>query len=106
MSEVKPVRCGCGGEAKAWEFMNGKWFVKCMKCAIGQMLAYPSEAEAVAAWNTAMGAKDIDVLDKEFTAHWIATWTGMQCSACGFKCETTALPDVCPSCGSRMVEDE
>lgn len=52
---VKPVRCGCGGEAEAWEFMNGRWYVKCPKCAIGQMFAYRSKAEAIEAWNRAMG---------------------------------------------------
>ena len=54
VKKLMPVPCGCGGEAKAWEFMNGKWYVKCHKCAIGQMFAYRTEKEAVEAWNAAM----------------------------------------------------
>ena len=53
----KPVKCGCGGEAKTWEFTSGRWYVKCLKCSIGQMIAYSTEAEAVTAWKRAMGAE-------------------------------------------------
>ena len=63
--ELKPVRCGCGGEAKV-EWANGYdpfaekrksnlWYgVICKKCKI-QTKAYYTEAEAITAWNRAMG---------------------------------------------------
>ena len=59
---LKPVRCGCGGEA-----IYGKWVRKvgviayavgCKNCGI-QTKPYPTEAEAVTAWNTAMGGNVI-----------------------------------------------
>lgn len=61
-SELKPVRCGCGGEA-----IYGKWVRKvgviahavgCKNCGI-QTKPYPTEAEAVQAWNRAMGTENI-----------------------------------------------
>ena len=64
--ELKPVRCGCGGEAKV-ESANGYdpfaekkkpnlWYgVICRKCKI-QTKSYYTEAEAIQAWNKAMGA--------------------------------------------------
>ena len=62
--ELKPVLCGCSGEAqvvrysvKDWDL--NKWvpafYVKCKKCGI-RTIDYPTEAEAIEAWNTAMGA--------------------------------------------------
>lgn len=60
--ELKPVRCGCGGEAiiglKEWEDRKGNYhensFVYCNDCSISTG-GYLTEAEAVTAWNTAMG---------------------------------------------------
>lgn len=64
--ELKPVRCGCGGEA--WtDYIIGEpsegvgWFVCCKNCEIQTPAEYPTEAEAITAWNRAMGAKDINV---------------------------------------------
>ena len=62
--ELKPVPCGCGGEehvvrysVKDWDL--NKWvpafYVKCKKCGI-RTIDYPTEAEAIEAWNRAMGA--------------------------------------------------
>ena len=56
--ELKPVRCGCGGEV-----VYGKWVRKvgviahavgCKNCGI-QTKPYTTEAEAIEAWNRAMG---------------------------------------------------
>ena len=58
--ELKPVRCGCGGEAilKHYCYSYGDddqyYYVWCSKCDI-QTKTYPTEAEAVQAWNRAMG---------------------------------------------------
>ena len=70
--KLKPVRCECGGGAhvvqysvKDWDL--NKWvpafYVECKKCGI-RTIDYPTEAEAVTAWNRAMGATDINVGDK------------------------------------------
>lgn len=54
--ELKPVRCGCGGEAKV-EYWVGRWYVRCQNanCLISTRNC-DTEAETVTAWNRAMGA--------------------------------------------------
>ena len=61
--ELKPVRCGCGGEAMLLVDMNN-YSIMCRKCGINTE-NYDTEAEAIMAWNKAMGAKDINVPDKK-----------------------------------------
>lgn len=55
--EPKPVRCGCGGEAKIRQkYLMGNLpdvYVICENCSI-RTKEYYSEAEAVIAWNNAM----------------------------------------------------
>lgn len=56
--ELKPVRCGCGGEAKIISSVvadRKSYMVYCEKCRILTNGHY-SEAEAITAWNRAMGA--------------------------------------------------
>ena len=63
MSEkLKPVCCGCGGEAiilKADEYHQfpDTYYVSCTKCTAG-VGPYDTEAETVKAWNTAMGTTE------------------------------------------------
>lgn len=66
--ELKPVRCGCGGEAidsivisthfailcDNHENPVPEYYVLCKKCGIRTML-YQTEAGAIQAWNRAMG---------------------------------------------------
>ena len=55
--ELKPVRCGCGGEAKVQGLNGGeRWFVFCRNCRTDSDI-YETEAEAITAWNRAMGAE-------------------------------------------------
>ena len=53
--ELKPVRCGCGGEAIVHEHEYGEFEVYCPMCFITTD-DYKTEAEAIEAWNKAMGA--------------------------------------------------
>ena len=105
MSELKPVNCGCGGEAKVYdnevrhEFGISHYVVECRKCGIITKWKN-TEAEAVQAWNKAMGAGKDDIAITKGT--WMMTFDGFHCSVCFYKCETTALPDVCPHCGTKM----
>jgi len=57
--ELKPVRCGCGGEAQVFfPFTNNSvYMIECKKCGICTS-AYETEAEAIEAWNRAMGKRD------------------------------------------------
>ena len=121
--ELKPVRCGCGGEA-----IYGKWVSKvgviahavgCKNCGI-QTKPYPTEAEAVTAWNTAMGTNTRSLL--EVLAHDAEERTAKvekvdmnsphsqvyKCCKCGQYTHRTAWSrDVvyCPSCGARLERE-
>ena len=58
--ELKPVRCGCGGEAKVQRVRTLKSHlivVMCTKCEIATNY-YTNEAEAIQAWNCAMGSTE------------------------------------------------
>ena len=76
--ELKPVRCGCGGEAKVdWTVINGAYMagVVCRKCGIKTAPVWnrfdkdDAIAEAITAWNTAMSGSAEEKLK--------AFWDGM-----------------------------
>lgn len=59
--ELKPVRCGCGGEVKVSTWtgtmattINDCNVVYCETCGM-QTKRFKTEAEAITAWNRAMG---------------------------------------------------
>ena len=57
--ELKPVRCGCGGEALPCYcdcFGTKYWSVTCQEC-LTHTDRFDTEAEAVEAWNRAMGTE-------------------------------------------------
>ena len=60
--ELKPVNCGCGGEAKIYSWneeddvQSIHYHTICMNCGI-ETNAYDTEIEAIEAWNRAMGAE-------------------------------------------------
>lgn len=62
--ELTPVRCGCGGEAKVIMLIPEVYAVECSKCWIRTGSPANTETEAIEAWNRAMGATDIHVVDK------------------------------------------
>lgn len=63
--ELKPVRCGCGGEANTRSYVNTfhvtedgyDHTVYCSKCNIETKM-YDTETEAIEAWNRAMGSTE------------------------------------------------
>ena len=63
--ELKPVRCGCGGEAEVYiKMLSGNLpniYILCRNCSI-RTEEYYTEAEAITAWNKAMGRAKVDVL--------------------------------------------
>ena len=96
--ELKPFRCGCGGEAEVGEvhFWGRCYTVQCSECGI-ETKPHPTEAEAVQAWNRAMGKfpkTDIRKID----------------SVRPTKCEygdgnvTFASGYICPNCYSNVRE--
>ena len=120
-TNLQPVNCGCGGEAKVdWTVINGAYMagVVCQKCGTKTAPVWRrddldgAKAEAITAWNLAMGAKDINV-PKERTAkveckRYIGTSTGIvgEIKVTGI-CENchNAVVDrysFCPNCGCRL----
>ena len=64
-SELNPVRCGCGGEAKVLKYIpltaglyskKCNYYVQCPDCGVRTQIK-DTEAEAVADWNRAMGTE-------------------------------------------------
>lgn len=123
--ELKPVNCGCGGEAKVEEWV-GRWYVRCKNsnCLISTKNC-DTEAEAITAWNRAMSGSAEEKLK--------AFWDGMsaemkeerkkgkwikhenptlgqclkivyECSVChtGVGCEYFVRRSFCPNCGADM----
>lgn len=109
--ELKPVRCGCGGDVEIIKHPNGKYTVSCTRGGCMANVGWcPDEKTAITAWNKAMGAKDINVPTKERTAkvidksvdrHSISDfdWTG-KCEKCGNEIQYAF--DYCPYCGSSL----
>ena len=63
--ELKPVRCGCGGDVEIIKHPNGKYTVSCTRGGCMANVGWcPDEKTAITAWNRAMGATDTNVGDK------------------------------------------
>ena len=105
MIDLEPVKCGCGGEARIGKIYGDAWTVECTECGI-QSGCYDSEAEAIEAWNRAMGGRDINVPTKERTAkvRKIAQREAKilfdgKCE-CGYDVSVGEL--YCPNCGAKL----
>lgn len=108
--KLTPVRCGCGGEAEIVKSRLGSWFIYCDKCKMCSGY-YDTEAEAITAWNRAMGAKDINVPNKERTAkvEEVEKPNVFKCSECGQYFHSTAWGspvEYCSRCGARLIWGE
>ena len=97
MTNEKPVRCGCGGEAKVYEMplkdCEG-YSVQCNDCRIATFI-WLSEAEAIQAWNKAMGERTAKVTRKPE-----AFFYRCECGY-GLCCEKNDM-NFCPNCGVRL----
>lgn len=115
---LKPVRCGCGGEASCY-FTHywGKCFtVQCSECGI-ETKPYDTEAEAIEAWNRAMSSAE----PERKKGKWIPHPHGREwdvCSVCGTGCKRREFEmyfgqemfteygyQYCPHCGAEMRGD-
>lgn len=94
--ELKPVCCGCGGEAKAQRVKTLKshvLVVMCTKCEIATNY-YTKESEAITAWNRAMG-------ERTAKAEWSEVDGCHLCGECGFAvCPNCDV--YCAGCGARL----
>lgn len=103
---LTPIRCGCGGEARSGKIYGDAWTVECTECGI-QSGCFDTKAEAVEAWNRAMGAHDTERTAK---AEMVDTGKGTvvflwKCSECGqFMHRTSWSRPVryCNYCGAKL----
>jgi len=109
--ELKPVRCGCGGEAQiAKKYLMGNLpdvYVLCGNCSI-RTGEYYSEAEAIEAWNKAMGWRKAKVVEHDAS---ITDTDGYKyhrfeyiCGVC--KKKVIGGDEYCSHCGARLEWDE
>lgn len=115
MNKKQPVPCGCGGEAVT-DYIIGEpcegldWFVYCKNCEIQLPAEYSTEDEAIDAWNKAMGAKDINVHNKERTYKVTDIHVDeYYCPACGAEiphAHEDKGDNYCRECGARLEWDE
>ena len=106
--ELKPVNCGCGGEARILHPSYTHCIVvMCPLCGI--KTAYQNtESEAITAWNKAMSAKDINVPNKFATDINVGNKTVkfkqdgefLRCGKCNHIVDSGYK--YCPKCGSRL----
>lgn len=113
--ELKPVRWGCGGEAIAiqdWHRYNepAQYCVYCKECEI-ETADYATEAEAIEAWNRAMGsaeksstvertAKVENISDYRLPINDYCFIKKGDCGNCGFT--ATEGDKYCRECGARL----
>ena len=106
--ELKPIRCGCGGEAevKLFPLCCGikheeiEYFVVCKKCRTRTEYK-DTVAEAIIVWNRAMGERTVKV--KNIT-HVRGYPHEGKCSNCGFDVYDDG--EYCPGCGARLEWNE
>ena len=101
--ELKPVRCGCGGEATVRTYGEPEtpYCIQCVRCGI-TTLGYETEAEAIEAWNKAMGERTtkVEILEMKNTHNKV--W---KCSNCGqymHRANWSREVKYCSHCGARL----
>ena len=107
---IKPVKCGCGGEAII--YINGARQAKiyCEKCGI-ESNVFATKYEAITAWNRAMGERTAKVIKhhydfnpyKDNFSHGLGG-TELLCSHC--KKKVIVSDEYCSHCGCRLDLDE
>lgn len=94
--KLKPVRCGCGGEARVLHQVERGYYVRCRDCFTRTDFKV-TEAEAIEAWNRAMGERTANVVN---IAHVRGYPPEGECSNCGF--DVIDDGEYCPGCGYRL----
>ena len=98
--ELKPVRCGCGGEAII--YINGARQAKiyCEKCGI-ESNVFATKYEAITAWNRAMGIAEKSLTVERTSKGEYSNADGEYlCSECG---RVVQIEDAyCCGCGAKL----
>ena len=106
--ELKPVRCGCGGKAMLYVSpITTRWLLQCESCKI-ETTFYDTEAEAITAWNRAMGERsakgiehDASITDTDGNKYFRTEYL---CGAC--KKKVIGGDEYCSHCGCRLDWNE
>ena len=115
--EMKPVRCGCGGEAEVikhtFHGASPSYGVECTNCHAESWQFYSTEAEAIEAWNRAMGiAEKSSTVERTAKATTVEkpiegsakTITVMACENC--ENVVSIFDNYCSGCGCRLIWGE
>lgn len=113
MSELLPCPF-CGGEAQVYEMQYGAdgqysvFGVFCVDDSKAELIGlskyqhghfidnFPTEAEAIAAWNTRVELTCHKVIPDEMEGY-------VFCSECGAEIGEYGYPNYCPNCGARVI---
>ena len=106
--ELKPVKCGCGGEAKVDKHTYYRalptYGVRCHRCGQETRQFYMNEAGAIQAWNKAMGERTAKVIEHDAsitdTDGYKYLRTEYICGAC--KKKVIGGDEYCSHCGARL----
>ena len=103
--ELKPVRCGCGGEVTIKHYWQYRYYdeapyfyVWCQKCHI-KTDGYDTEAEAITAWNRAMSGVAKSATTERTAKVEKGAYDLMRCE-CGMPVSSNF--DYCPKCRARL----
>ena len=103
--ELKPVRCGCGGEANVKDYKTlsdeTAFYVSCRVCDTSTR-SFLTKEKAIQTWNKAMGERTANVEKVDTNSPHSQVY---KCCKCGQYTHRTAWSrDVhyCPSCGAKL----
>ena len=103
---IEPVKCGCGGEAKVDKHTYYRalptYGVRCHRCGQQTRQFYMNEAEAITAWNKAIGERTAKVtnIHEEYSLEGICFITYGICGNCG--AQSQKGDNFCYECGARL----
>lgn len=97
-NNIKIANCGCGGNGKVLKINEKSYFITCSNCHTDSGI-YSTEAEAIEAWNKAMGERTAKV-------KWASTYGEIMEyrfeGICECGTEIDHMWEYCPSCGARL----
>lgn len=106
--QLKPVRCGCGGEAEIFHIAPdgyaGSYCVRCVDCLTQSPFFTGNKEKAIEVWNRAMGEQTAKVTTVEKPIIGSAkTISVMACENC--ENVVSIFDSYCSGCGARLERE-